>query len=204
MSIQEQHMKKLACKFLLCCTFSWKAFLQRRSIVKGRNEAKERNTWQSEGQKDDNHTDSGALMKILVRPSWNWSWSMLTDRKRWRTPCFSSPRHDGQDSLVRIAYLRIGKCSRDKEFYPWLHRFGWGLFYIIWYSWTNFNVGVLPIQHFLPCIWFQYSVWIFLEPFFLMKGDMRPGISTKSHDWMNVNGHSGNTKVEYQKKKISA
>lgn len=68
---------------------------------------------QSERDAAVKRTDSGALMKILVRPSWNWSWSMLTDRKRWRTPCFSSPRHVGQDSLVRMAYL--SKLSGDKQ-----------------------------------------------------------------------------------------
>lgn len=65
---------------------------------------------QQEGDTHVRHTDSGALMKTLVRPSWNWSWSILTDRRRWRTPCFSSPRHVGHDSLVKMAYLeRIGR-----------------------------------------------------------------------------------------------
>lgn len=50
-------------------------------------------------------TDSGALMKTLDFPSWYWSGSMLTDWSRWRTPCFSSPFHEGQVALVRMAYL---------------------------------------------------------------------------------------------------
>lgn len=50
-------------------------------------------------------TDSGALMNTLLLPSWNWSLSMLTDCSRWRTPCLSSPRQDGQVALVRMAYL---------------------------------------------------------------------------------------------------
>ena len=50
-------------------------------------------------------TDSGALMNTLLLPSWNWSLSMLTDCNKWRTPCFSSPLHEGQVALVRMAYL---------------------------------------------------------------------------------------------------
>lgn len=45
-------------------------------------------------------------MKILFFPSWNWSWSMLTERRRCRTPWRSSPLHWGQVSLVKMAYLQ--------------------------------------------------------------------------------------------------
>lgn len=50
-------------------------------------------------------TDSGALMNTLLFPSWNWSLSMLTDCSKCRTPCFSSPFHEGQVAFVRMAYL---------------------------------------------------------------------------------------------------
>ena len=45
-------------------------------------------------------------MKTLVLPSWNWSWSMLTELRRWRTPLRSSPLQLGHVSLVRMAYLQ--------------------------------------------------------------------------------------------------
>lgn len=69
-------------------------------------------------------TDSGALMKILVCPSWYWSWSMFTERRRCSTPCFSSPRHVGHDSFVRIAYLRQRKREKMRKLSPfgeWNH-----------------------------------------------------------------------------------
>lgn len=50
-------------------------------------------------------TDSGFLTKTLVRPIWYWSLSMLTDRRRWRTPCCSGPLQHGHVSAVRMAYL---------------------------------------------------------------------------------------------------
>lgn len=57
-------------------------------------------------------TDSGALMNTLLLPSWNWSLSMLTECSKWRTPCFSSPLHEGQVALVRMAYLG-GQAGRE-------------------------------------------------------------------------------------------
>lgn len=50
-------------------------------------------------------TDSGFLTKTLVRPIWYWSLSMLTERRRWRTPCCSGPLQHGHVSAVRMAYL---------------------------------------------------------------------------------------------------
>lgn len=78
-------------------------------------------------------TDSGALMKILVCPSWYWSWSMFTERRRCSTPCFSSPRHVGHDSFVRIAYLRQRKREKMRKLSPfgeWNHIWLKDIFFI--------------------------------------------------------------------------
>lgn len=56
-------------------------------------------------------TDSGFLTKTLVRPSWYWSASMFTQRKRCKTPCCSAPRQCGHVSAVRMAYLAKHKCD---------------------------------------------------------------------------------------------
>lgn len=64
-------------------------------------------------------TDSGFLTKTLVLPIWYWSVSMLTERRRWRTPCCSGPLQQGHVSAVRMAYLE-GKSAGAAFTNPWV------------------------------------------------------------------------------------
>lgn len=87
----------------------WKAERKKAAMLWGggqRSCCRERDgTEEVRGEVSHTLTDSGALMNTLLLPSWNWSLSMLTDCSKWRTPCFSSPFHEGQVALVRMAYL---------------------------------------------------------------------------------------------------